>query len=118
MKIENKIVRIVLKSDEFDAYFQTLDDRIRSKYDYAIQLMQTQKVVSEKFVKKIRNTAFYEVRVSVATNEYRTMLITTDHPNFMEATRVVLLNSFLKKDSKQYKKEIKKAQSICKNIEE
>ena len=70
------------------------------------------KVVSEKFVKKIQNTEFYEVRVSIGTNEYRTMLIATDNANFVEATQVILLNSFLKKDNKQYKREIEKARII------
>jgi hypothetical protein len=40
------------------------------------------------------------------------MLITADNPNFMEATKVVLLNSFLKKDNKQYKREIEKAKKL------
>ena len=93
-------------------YFKSLDRKIQAKYDYTVQLMQTQKVVSEKFVKKIQKTEFYEVRISIGTNEYRTMLIAIDNANFVEATRVVLLNSFLKKDSKQYQKEIEKARTI------
>ena len=106
------MIREILKSNEFDLYFNSLDKRIQTKYDYAILIMGTQKVVSTKFVKKILNTEFYEVLVSIGTNEYRTLLIATDSPNFMEAKRVVLLNSFLKKDSKQYKREIEKARTI------
>ena len=112
------MMRDVLKTEEYEQYFQTLDIRTQMKYDYAIELMQTQKIVSDKFVKKIQNTEFYEVRVSVGTNEYRTMLVATDNPNFMEATQVVLLNSFLKKDSKQYKREIEKARTIIATLEE
>ena len=69
-------------------------------------------------MKKIKDAELYEVRVSVGTNEHRTMLVAADNPNFMEATRVVLLNSFLKKDNKQYKREIEKARSIIKRFEE
>ena len=112
MEASNEIIRDVFKTNEYDSYFKSLDKKIQAKYDYAIQLMQTQKVVSEKFVKKIQNTEFYEVRVSIGTNEYRTMLIAADNPNFMEATRVILLNSFLKKDNKQYKRETEKARTI------
>ena len=90
-------------------YFLLLDERIKEKYDYVIQIMQTQKVVSEKFVKKILNTDLYEVRISVGTNEYRTMLIAVDNKSFMETTCVILLNSFFKKDSKQYEREIERA---------
>jgi hypothetical protein len=42
------------------------------------------------------------------------MLVAIDADNFMEAKRVLLLNSFLKKDTKQYKREIKKAEEIFK----
>ena len=117
MEMPNGIIREVLKTDEYEQYFQSLDIRTQAKYDYAIQLMQTQKIVSTKFVKKIEKTDFYEVRVSIGTNEYRTMLIAADNPNFMEAKQVVLLNSFLKKDSKQYKREIEKARIIIEREE-
>ena len=53
----------------------------------------------------------------MGTNEYRTMLVTTDNPNFMEATQVILLNSFIKKDTKQYKREIERARAIIKKME-
>ena len=117
METKNKIIRDVFKTDEYELYFRSLDIKIQDKYDYTIQLMQTQKVVSEKFVKKIQRTEFYEVRVSIGTNEYRTMLIAADNPNFMEAKRVVLLNSFLKKDSKQYNREIERARTIIEKEE-
>ena len=117
METHNSTIRDVLKSDEFHLYFNSLDRKTREKYDYAILIMGTQKIVSIKFVKKIQGTEFYEVRVCVGTNEYRTLLIATDNPNFMESTRVVLLNSFLKKGSKQYKREIEKARTILKKEE-
>lgn len=37
----------------------------------------------------------YEVRVSVGTNEYRTILVAVDTSSFMESKKVVFLNSFL-----------------------
>jgi hypothetical protein len=115
--MKNNLIREVFKTDEYDMYFLSLDSRTKTKYDYVVQIMQTQKIVSEKFIKKIQNTEFYEVRVSIGTNEHRTILITADSPNFMEATKVVLLNSFLKKDNKQYKKEIEKAKTIIEKEE-
>ena len=108
------MIRKIVLSDEFSAYYDSLSAKTKDKYAYAMQVMKTQNIVSKKFVKKILNTEFYEVRVSVGTNEYRTMLIATDSSNFIEATKVILLNSFLKKDSKQYKREIEKARTIIK----
>jgi hypothetical protein len=40
------------------------------------------------------------------------LLVAIDNINFIEATKVVLLNSFQKKDTKQYRKEIEKARTI------
>ena len=57
------------------------------------------------------------MRVSVSTNEYRTILFTIDADNFMEAKNIILLNSFLKKDTKQYKSEIQKANKILESLE-
>jgi len=112
MEEDDKVIRKVVLSDEFSNYYDKLNSKIQDKYAYSIQLIKTIKVVSEKFVKKIQNTEFYEVRVSIGTNKYRTMLVATDNVNFMEAKRVILLNSFLKKDSKQYSREIEKARKI------
>ncbi len=112
METNKEIIRKVLKTEEFNNFFNSLDKRVQAKYDYSILILETQKIVSTKFVKKIQETEFFEVRVSTGTNEYRTMLIATDNINFMEATQVVLLNSFLKKDEKQYRQEIKKARTI------
>jgi len=112
METNSGIIREILKSNEFHLYYNSLDKRIQAKYDYTIHIMGTQKIISTKFVKKLQETEFYEVLVSIGTNEYRTLLIATDSPNFMEATRVVLLNSFLKKDTKQYKREIERARTI------
>ena len=73
-----------------------------------------QYVISSKIVKSLENTDFYELRISISSNEYRTILLAVDHDNFIQSKNVLLLNSFLKKDTKQYKAEIKKAQNIVK----
>jgi phage-related protein len=112
MKDDNTVIRKVVLSNEFSNYYDNLNTKIQDKYAYALQLIKTVKVVSKKFITKIQNTEFYEVRVSIGTNEYRTMLIATDNVNFVEATRVILLNSFLKKDNKQYKREVERARTI------
>lgn len=69
-----------------------------------------------KFVKHLEKTDLYEMRVS-GTNEYRTVLFAIDQENVIEAKNVILLNGFLKKDSKQYRKEIEKAKSILSKLE-
>ena len=59
----------------------------------------------------------FEMRVSVGSNVHRTLIFAVDHENIIQATNVILLNGFLKKDSKEYKKQIKKAINILNNLE-
>ncbi|MDR2450012.1 MAG: type II toxin-antitoxin system RelE/ParE family toxin [Prevotellaceae bacterium] len=67
--------------------------------------------------KKIANTNLYEMRVSVGHNEYRTILFCTDHENVIQATKLILLNGFLKKSSKDYNKYVKRAINILNDLE-
>ena len=108
----NRAVREILYSEEYKSYYDGLDSRIQTKYDYVEQIIRTQYVVNEKFVKHLENTDFYEARISVGSNEYRTVLFAIETQSFMESKRVLFLNSFLKKDNKQYKKEIRIAEGI------
>ena len=75
-------------------------------------------VPNSKFVKKLVDTDFYEMRVSVATNEYRTIIFTIDNDNIVNATQILLLNAFLKKSTKDYKKQIEVAENIIKRFEQ
>ena len=56
------------------------------------------------------------MRVSVGSNEYRTILFAVDHDNIIESTRIILLNGFLKKSSKDYKKQIEIARTILNRL--
>ena len=108
------MIRHIIYSDEFEEYYARMNDQLKKKYDYALQIVRSQYVVSSKIVKSLENTDFYELRISIRSNEYRTILLAVDHDNFIQSKNVLLLNSFLKKDTKQYKAEIKKAQNIVK----
>ena len=108
----NDDIRETFHSEEYDQYYNSLDEKIKVKYDYVESIIKTQYVVNKKFVKNLEGTEFYEARVSVGTNEYRTIVFTIDSQSFMESKRVLFLNSFLKKYTKPYKSEIEIARQI------
>ena len=112
--MEERLIRHIIYSDEFEEYYASMNEQLKKKYDYALQIVKSQYVVSSKIVKSLENTDFYELRISISSNEYRTILLAVDNDNFIQSKNVLLLNSFLKKDTKQYKAEIKKAQNIVK----
>ena len=112
--MEEKMIRHIIYSDEFEEYYSSMSEQLKRKYDYALQIVRSQYVVSSKIVKSLENTDFYELRISISSNEYRTILLAVDHDNFIQCKNVLLLNSFLKKGTIQYKAEIKKAENIIK----
>jgi len=119
VETEKKKIRKLINTIEFDEYYNSLDKRTAEKYDDAILYLETIYVLSKKFVKKLEEaeSGMFEMRISVGTNEHRTILFAADHNNIIQAKNVILLNSFLKKDNKEYRKQIKKAINILDNLE-
>lgn len=111
-------MRTLIQTEEFIAYYNNLPEKIKSKFDHAMNILQNIDVPNSKFVKKLVDTDFYEMRVSVATNEYRTIIFTIDNDNIVNATQILLLNAFLKKSTKDYKKQIEVAENIIKRFEQ
>ncbi len=110
----NEEIRETIHSLEYDEYYSSLDEKTKAKYDYVELIIKTQYVVNKKFVKNLEGTEFYEARVSIGNNEYRTIIFAIETPSFMESKRVLFLNSFMKKSTKQYKGEIETARLILK----
>ena len=110
----NEDIRETIHSEEYDEYYAGLDEKTKAKYDYVEMIIKTQYVVNKKFIKNLEDTEFYEARVSVGSNEYRTIIFAIETSSFMESKRVLFLNSFLKKSTKQYRGEIEIARRILK----
>lgn len=105
-------LRQLFFSDEFMEFYNGQSDNVRRKFDYAIAIVRTVKVLTTKFVKHLENTDLYEMRVSVGNNEYRTVLFAIDNDNIISARKILVLNAFLKKSTKDYKRQIKTALKI------
>lgn len=107
----------MMRSAEFDEFYNSLPANVQNKVNYALNIIAVVKVMNTKLIKKLIDTNFYELRISVG-NEYRVVLFTIDHENFIEAEQILLLNGFMKKSTKDYKKEIKKAEQILNNLQQ
>ena len=108
----NSQIRELLFSDEFASYYDALTPDIQKKFDYVMNVIRTERVLNSKFIKKLEGTEFYEMRVSVRTNEYRSVVFSINSDNIINATQILLLNTFLKKSTKDYKKNIYIAEKI------
>ena len=72
-------IRNILFSEEFELYYNNLESRIKEKYNYALNIIRNHRVVNKKFVKHLENTDFYELRISISTDEYRTIIFSVDN---------------------------------------
>lgn len=117
MNEDHENIRHLYHTEEFDSFYNSLDEKTVKKYDEALIYLEIVYVLNNKFVKKIVNTELYEMRVSVGSNEYRTMIFAADHENIIQATKIILLNGFVKKSTKDYEKQIKKAIKTLDNLE-
>ncbi len=67
-------IRVIYKSQEFEEFYDGLSDNVKLKFEHVFNVIQTVYALPNKFVKHLVNTDLYEMRVSVGTNEYRTVL--------------------------------------------
>ena len=110
-------MRIIFKTPEFEGFYNSLSSKIQVKFDYVLNVIATIYNVPAKFIKHLENTDLYEMRVSVGTNEYRSVIFAIDSLSFIEAKSIILLSSFLKKDTKDYRKQIDRAIKILNDLE-
>lgn len=102
VKMDRKILTF---GGYFEAFYDALNERVQKKFDYALDLLKTEKRLSVKFVRLIRD-GVYELRVEIDGNIYRVFFI------FDNGNIVVLFNGFQKKSQKTPQNEIEKALKI------
>ncbi|MCI6250174.1 MAG: type II toxin-antitoxin system RelE/ParE family toxin [Bacteroidales bacterium] len=105
-------IRELYFSDDFWEFYHLQTDKVKKKFNYVFGIVRKEKVITTKFIKRLVNTDLYEMRISVGTNEYRTVLFAVDNSNIILSTKILVLNAFLKKSSKDYQKEIDRAVKI------
>jgi hypothetical protein len=104
-------MRDIVYSKEFRTFFDSLQPKVKAKILSSIEIIHEMEVISSKLIKKLTGTNYYELRVSM-DNEYRILLFAIDHDNIMKATTVYFLNGFVKKSTKDYRKQIVIADNI------
>ena len=108
-------MRTIYRSTEFDLFYNSLSNKVQNRLDYALNIISEIKIINSKLAKKLKNTNLYELRFFIE-NEYRVILFTIDHDNLIECNEIILLNGFIKKSTKDYKKETHKAQQILNSL--
>lgn len=107
------MLRNVQLTPECKEYVDKYETELYKKFKYSLQILTEQKVIHIKIIKKLVNTNFYELRISTG-KEHRIILFSSDHQNLIESKNIVLLNGFIKKSTKDYKKAIATASKLLK----
>ena len=97
--------KILTYGGYFEAFMETLTEKVQEKIQYGLLILKTQDRLSKKFVKFIKD-GIYELRTEYGGNIYRVFFI------FDEGQIVVLFNGFQKKTQKTPTNEIEKAIKI------
>ena len=101
--------KIIFYENHFIEFYQSQNEKVKSKIQYVFELIKQVDRVPEKFLKHLEGTeGLFEVRVEYQSNIYRIFCC------FDEGSLVVLLNGFQKKTNKTPKKEIEKAERLMK----
>ena len=51
--MKEKLIRHIIYSDEFEEYYASMNEQLKKKYDYALQIVKSQYFVSSKIVKSL-----------------------------------------------------------------
>jgi len=104
-------MRKILVSVECEEYVNQSSQRVQSKFDFLLEVISEQEIIPKNFVEKLTGTDFYELKIKVE-NQIRIIIFAVDHRNFNQCSKAILLNAFLKRSNKDYKKAIDKAQKL------
>jgi len=107
-------MREIYISEECEKYIlEETSDRVESKFKYLLEVLEKHNIVHSAFVEKLTNTKYYELKIK-AENQIRVIIFTIDNENFNSSNEIILLNGFLKRTNKDYKKAIKIADGLIK----
>ncbi len=103
--------RVIYQTSEYEDFYNNADENVQNKIDYIKDIIINENIIKSHFVCKLTNTVFYELRI-VLKNPNRVILFTLDHEDINQATEILFINGFIKKSTKDYKKQIKNAIKI------
>ncbi|MGB1243076.1 MAG: type II toxin-antitoxin system RelE/ParE family toxin [Chitinophagales bacterium] len=102
---------IIFYENHFADFFVTLGDKAKEKLLYSLDIVKSQEIVPNKFMRHITNSdGVYEVRASSGSNQYRVLCFFEEGDLISGGKIVVLGNGFIKKSKT---KELKRALRIA-----
>lgn len=98
------------------SFIDAQDSRFGKKVFQIIEVVVELKTVHAHFVKKLVGTTYYELRIK-AEKEYRLIMYPVDSDDFNQCSKAICLVGFIKKSTSDYKKALKRADTILKQLD-
>lgn len=99
--------KIEIYQNHFWEFYNKQNQKVQQKIDWTVTLIQTNRVLPEKYFKHLVNTdGLWEIRVSANNGIFRIFCF------FDKGNLVVLLSGFQKKTQKTPKSEIERAERL------
>ena len=99
--------KIIFHGEHFIEFYKSLDNNVKSKFQYVFELIKQVEMVPKKFLSPMTGyDGLFEIRVEYQSNIYRAFCC------FDEGRLIIIFNGFQKKSQKTPKKEIEKAMKL------
>ncbi len=115
--MKRKKLREIYLTTEYEDFYNNADDNVKKKIEYLVGAIRKEQVINTKIAKKLINTIFYELRI-LLKNQYRVILFTIDNEDINQCSNILFISGFIKKSTKDYKKQIQKAIKIVEQWEQ
>jgi phage-related protein len=109
---EIKLRSIILYKNYFSDFYKKQNQKVKDKILWTFRIIETQQQIPTEYLKHMEGTdGLYEIRVQQGSDIFRIFCF------FDKGKLIVLLNAFMKKNSKTPRSEIEKALKIKKEYE-
>lgn len=99
--------------DYFMDFYNEQSLQVQEKIDYCLIILKEQRVIPTNIVRYITNSdGIYEIKVRVGNNQYRILFFFEEGDLISGGKVVILLNGFVKKNDKDLKKAVIKAEKF------
>jgi phage-related protein len=109
---DKPIREIIFYGDFFWDFYKKQSIKVKKKINWTIGLLKYLEVIPEKYLKHIKDTDLYEIRIGFGNNIFRIFCF------FDKGRIVIILNGFQKKTQKTLKTEIDRALKLKKKYYE
>lgn len=80
-------IRTISITEEFDAFYKKADNRTKTKIEEVFDAIETLRIITANYAEKLQSSEFYEFKIIVGNNPYRSIVFIIDGDNLQVAKK-------------------------------